>query len=345
MIRIDAYGNITAIGKGSAIITITAFVADKVVSTTVTVTVVAPPVEASIIGASSATILSKAVEGYDSSVTFAIDVLNYSDDVAIEWTSSQPSTVIVTANADPRTATVSAPAGSCGGTATITVTVAGASEPINFNVAVYVPISTEADFYGINNNKVDGFESFSPVAGLPVSVFQDVKTQCRGIISGYYLLTNNIVLQNADPENTDANAEGVSYYKKAIIGRPSNWSNLGSAFTGIFDGNGYKISGAKFDIGGSYLGVFGVNHGLIRNLEVELLPWAWSEAFPNYTLRKYGGALVAFNVGLIDNCKVVTELNVDNGGGSACSAGLVYSNAFWASKITNCFVEVKATRC
>ncbi len=341
-------GVLTPVAEGEANLVITATVEQETITKIIPVTVqrtLCQNYEISMVSEQRGMLLTKEVEGYKTGFDLEIEVAPYSDDMIIEWATTS-NIIEIVPSADKRAVSVVAKAGAVGGEATVTVTIErNVTTTQTFNVEVYVPISTEEDFYRINDNKVEGFNSFVPIPGSTGEVVADIKTQCDGIIPGYYILTNDIVLQNTDPSNTGTAETGLTYYKKAIVGRSTTWADLGYAFAGLFDGNGYKISGARFDINGSYQAIFGANNGTIKNLEVELSPWAWSAAFPTYTLRKISAAIASFNVGTIENCKVVTELNVDNGGGSSYTAGITYSNGFWQSQIKNCFVEVKATRC
>ncbi len=341
-------GVLTSVAEGEATLTVSAVVEGETISKEIPVSVqrtLCQNYEITMVSEQKGMLLTKEVEGYKTGVDLEIAVAPYSEEMIIEWATTSDIVDIVYGD-DDRAVSIVAKAGVVGGTANVTVTIEGnVATTQTFTVEVFVPISTEEDLYKINDNKIEGFDGFVPAPGGTNSVVADVKSQCDGIIPGYYILTNDILLTNSDPANTSTSETGLTYYKKAIVGRSTTWADLGYAFTGVFDGNGYKIAGARFDINGAYQGIFGANNGVIKNLEVELYPWAWSSAFPTYTLRKISAGIASLNVSRIENCKVVTELNVDNGGGSAYTAGITYSNGYWESAIENCFVEVKAVRC
>ena len=341
-------GVLAPVAEGEATLTVSAVVEGETISKEIPVSVqrtLCQNYEITMVSEQKGMLLTKEVEGYKTGVDLEIAVAPYSDEMIIEWATTSDIVDIVYGD-DDRAVSIIAKAGVVGGTANITVTIEGnVATTQTFTVEVFVPISTEEDLYKINDNKIEGFDGFVPAPGGTNSVVADVKSQCDGIIPGYYILTNDILLTNSDPANTSTSETGLTYYKKAIVGRSTTWADLGYAFTGVFDGNGYKIAGARFDINGAYQGIFGANNGVIKNLEVELYPWAWSSAFPTYTLRKISAGIASLNVSRIENCKVVTELNVDNGGGSSYTAGITYSNGYWESAIENCFVEVKAVRC
>ncbi|MBQ7901245.1 MAG: Ig-like domain-containing protein, partial [Clostridia bacterium] len=76
-----------------------------------------------------------------------------------------------------------------------------------------------------------------------------------------------------------------------------HWTPIGGngkkVFNGIFDGNGYTISGLKLsDSEFAYQGLFANNSGTIKNLNV----------VGNISGREYVGLLCAYNTGIIDNC-------------------------------------------
>ena len=53
----------------------------------------------------------------------------------------------------------------------------------------------------------------------------------------------------------------------------AEWTPIGtssSPFTGEFNGNGYTVSNFKITTGRAYVGLFGYNEGVIKNLGVEL---------------------------------------------------------------------------
>lgn len=72
--------------------------------------------------------------------------------------------------------------------------------------------------------------------------------------------------------------------------------NYGKAFNGIFDGNGYTISGLKISQSAvTDQGLFGNNNGTIKNLNV----------IGNIVGDIYTGMICAVNTGTIDNCSAI----------------------------------------
>jgi hypothetical protein len=109
----------------------------------------------------------------------------------------------------------------------------------------------------------------------------------------------------------DVNLAG-QVFMKAIIGS--------TAFAGTFDGNGHKIT--HFTNGG----LFGVNHGSIKNLGLE-----------NFTVSgsAFVGGLVGYNGYSISNC--YSTGTVSGGSNSSYVGGLVGYNGYSNSNISNCY--------
>jgi hypothetical protein len=119
---------------------------------------------------------------------------------------------------------------------------------------------------------------------------------------------------------------GGEVFTKAIIAADTNsswWGFQGTAFTGIFDGNGLKITNFTIN-GGSNdcLGLFGqINSvGSVKNLGLE-----------NYSVSgdSYAGSLVGFNYGSISNCYSTGAVS-----GSTDVGGMVGINH---GSISNCY--------
>ena len=347
VVSVDMYGKVTALNPGVATVTVTAYAADKIVTTNVTVNVAAPSYTLTAVGATTQTILTKAVDGYNSTASLEVEVDKWESGMVISWTSSNAAIATVAAGTDSRTAVVTPAANSVGGPVTITANTDGALAPVTFTINTYVPISNEADLYGMNANTVAKTAYKNVIGANYANLWGDINNYCDNLIQGYYMMTGDITLTNSDPNNTDTQ-NSQKYYKSAIVGRSTGWNKLGSGFNGVFDGNGYKISGAKFNINATYQALFGANQGIIKNVEMVMEPWAWTTAdFPNYTIRKYSGVICAYNAGVIENCYVNTEINADNMNGttSCVSGALVYQTHYWASSVKNCFVDMKVTRC
>ena len=127
-----------------------------------------------------------------------------------------------------------------------------------------------------------------------------------------YLISNKTHLNNvryhlyahfkmvADIVFTEADfAEDGEFYNYGL-----GWDPIGidedSAFTGVFDGDGYAIIGLycnQDDDFTRYAGLFGNNRGMICNLGIE--NGRMSAAFSNDV---YAGGIAGYNVGAISNC-------------------------------------------
>ena len=130
-----------------------------------------------------------------------------------------------------------------------------------------------------------------------------------------YKFTTTVIARDTDNANEDFN---------------------GNAFTGTFDGAGYKISNLTIDTnnaGNSYLGLFGkVNGGEIKNLGLENV---------GITAGDYShdiGGLVGWNDGTISNC--YSTGTVTGGNNSGGLGGLAGSND---SNIGNCHSTAAVT--
>ena len=114
------------------------------------------------------------------------------------------------------------------------------------------------------------------------------------------------------------------------------------AFDGIFNGNGCKISNLKissYHNGSGYFGLFGINSGTIKNVEINNL---------NITLKAeeagvYVGSIVALNYGLILNCSASGQISLTPmlvASRDICIGGIVDNNTE-SGKIVNCYSKVK----
>lgn len=101
-------------------------------------------------------------------------------------------------------------------------------------------------------------------------------------LSGTYVLKNNI------------DCQGLAI---APIGT-GQWKS----FKGVFDGQGYTISNYK-GVNGEYVGIFGYNDGIIKNLNVAYFDIDITEK--GYETINVGG-IVGFNAGTIEKCAVIS---------------------------------------
>ena len=126
----------------------------------------------------------------------------------------------------------------------------------------------------------------------------------------------------------------------------AKWTPIGTKedpFTGEFDGNGYTVSNFKITTGGAYVGLFGYNNGVIKNLGVE-----------NFTVNVsknddvYAGGLVGYNSGDITNSYAAGNVSATSSRSSAYAGGLVgcnsgsIANSYAAGKVSAIASDVRA---
>ena len=127
----------------------------------------------------------------------------------------------------------------------------------------------------------------------------------------------------------------------------AKWTPIGTKedpFTGEFDGNGYTVSNFKITTGGAYVGLFGYNNGVIKNLGVE-----------NFTVNVsknddvYAGGLVGYNnSGDILNSYAAGNVSATSSRSSAYAGGLVgcnsgsIANSYAAGKVSATASDVRA---
>lgn len=140
--------------------------------------------------------------------------------------------------------------------------------------------------------------------------------------------------------NLDPNLPGNQVFTTAVIAPDTNNSIdgfQGTAFTGVFDGNGHKITNLTISASGSgYLGLFGCIEGpgsywgykdMVKNLTIENVNITAS-VHPNCL-----GGLAGYNsYGSISNC--VSTGNITGKGGGSGLGGLVGENEY--GSINNC---------
>lgn len=117
------------------------------------------------------------------------------------------------------------------------------------------------------------------------------------------------------------------------LGLPAIGTDSSSAFTGIFDGQGYTIKNYKPSVG-EFMGLFGYSTGTIRNLNVENFVVEQKNS-STYSVVTAGG-LVAWNGGVVEQCsakngEIHLKLDVDKSGGL-----LVGQNY---GKVKNCYAS------
>jgi len=96
----------------------------------------------------------------------------------------------------------------------------------------------------------------------------------------------------------DPNLPGRKVFDRAVIApdtRPTNYQFEGAAFTGVFDGNGYKVSHLTIE-GESYLGLFG------RSLSGAVVKDLWIADVNVTGSGNYVGGLMGCSYGIITDC-------------------------------------------
>ena len=130
-------------------------------------------------------------------------------------------------------------------------------------------------------------------------------------LGGYYKLVADIDLENEE------------------------WIPIGDKeipFTGLLDGNGYKISNLKISTQREYVGLFGYSAGQIKNLFVEI-----NYSIPAIQQDSYIGGISGYNGGSIDNVSVFGEVTTNNHSAvyKSHTAGIAGVNAGTITNTTN----------
>lgn len=180
----------------------------------------------------------------------------------------------------------------------------------------------EQDLDNVNEiyNSFVGTEEYIPIytaeqlkkVGTSESVYvAEVGKYYTFNLNSKYILKNNIEL---NPNKYTVADDGTITFTSDA----EQWTPIGTSekdsFTGIFDGNGYKISGLYIDnTSWDYQGLFGYNNGTIEKLTLS----------GNIKGKNTVGGIVAFNYGNgnIKNC--INECNIT---GSQVSGGIVGLN-------------------
>ena len=159
----------------------------------------------------------------------------------------------------------------------------------------------------------------------------------RNDLSGKYILMNDIVFTDADF------TEGGAFYNGG-----QGWMPIGSsyytAFTGIFDGNGFAIKNLQIKITSDttvYAGLFGYNKGTVKNLGmVDGSVSATLSASGDTSASVCAGGIAGINFyGTITNCYNTGSVSAHTTGRSyydfVQAGGIAGDNSF--GTITNCY--------
>lgn len=160
----------------------------------------------------------------------------------------------------------------------------------------------------------------------------------RNNLSGSYKLVADIEFTDADFAeggafyNDGKGFDPIGSYLKILDGNNSEMS--ANPFTGTLNGNGHVIKGLKINIpsedGYSYVGLFGINNGIIENLGLENCTITAGfvqdagAAFQSVDI----GAFAAYNLGTIRKCYSTTPITVTvNGDVKAQIGGIAGSSS------------------
>lgn len=153
-------------------------------------------------------------------------------------------------------------------------------------------------------------------------------------------LTTNWIEEISTAEQLKAIASGLNGHYKLVADidlENVEWAVIGSTqtpFTGVFDGNGYKIKNLTIDyVNGTEVGLFGCSSGTIKNLILEDV----NINLGTISSDSYVGALVATNKGTIDNVTSSGTVIIANHSATLTSyvAGVVSKNLGSLKDITN----------
>lgn len=302
---VDNDGTLTAVGVGTANLTVTTTISGSVIEKTVTVEVVKTQVKDFTVdfGTYNRAMLNAEKSGYSMTQEITANVEPYAEGLSLEWISS--SSMIVTVEGNGLTATVTAVEGCLGGEATVALYIEG-EEVGRVVIGVYFPISTEKDLIAIDDTE----------QGLTY----------------WYLLTNDIELQEV-------------YDYAVVTQFNDSTSSWKASFKGVFDGNGYTVSNLRLgnsDKGDWNAGLFGYNRGIIRNVRVEVVVYR-SETDPGRSrgIRNKSGAIAAQNSGTVENCMVYADMIIPN---QKQSGGGVVGVLSESGVVRNCYSEVTIQR-
>jgi hypothetical protein len=170
------------------------------------------------------------------------------------------------------------------------------------------------------------------ISGMSIGVFADSTVDTQG---------RHVIYTQADLAAVakDMNANYILANDITLSGNwtPIGWDKIndtdeGNDFFGIFDGNGYTISGLNINMqNNTYIGLFAGNSGTIKNLNISV------GSIKGYA---YVGAVAGGNSGTISNVQVLSggTMVAYNQNGAAPIGGLVGKNV---GIITQCSAKVQ----
>lgn len=134
------------------------------------------------------------------------------------------------------------------------------------------------------------------------------------------ILTDNIIVNKKVLTDGALNTASKSDFR--------SWTPIGSAaYSGIFDGNGYIISGLYLKADYKPIGLFGNNEGTIKNI---VLNDVYFYEDDNEGSTQPIGGICAYNSGIISNCSILGNLSAsasDRDGASVTIGGVCGYNS------------------
>lgn len=165
----------------------------------------------------------------------------------------------------------------------------------------------------VNVSEVTGFVQGNGTPGDPYGISTPAQlNEVRNYLDSHFILLNDIDLDAAT-------SEGGDYYNDG-----AGWMPIGDSlnpFEGVFDGDGYEITGLNIDLTTTvseiYIGLFGYVQGTIKNINVDT-----GSINVSTTGEAYVGSIAGYAVnGNILNC-IIDDVNLDVLGDYVCTGGI-----------------------
>lgn len=198
-------------------------------------------------------------------------------------------------------------------------------------VMAMVMVSVPAPVFAVGTTNADGYIEIRTVEDLYF---------IRNDLSAKYILMNDIDLTEATKKGGDWDFMG------------NGWNPIGSkdiysygSFSGIFDGNGHKITGLRIDATSApsgvsstrYVGLFAYVSGTVRNLTVE---GAVSSTFGGDI---YVGGIAAYTTGKIFNCVNLVDVYGKPSYSTIYDAFVGGITGYSSGSISSCVNEAKVS--
>jgi len=183
-------------------------------------------------------------------------------------------------------------------------------------------IDTEHN-YNVDDGKVSKIEPLE----LHISNYTELVDFANRVNSNGETFENYIVYLDNDIEMEDDDW--------VVIGTPGDRDYPGTHFSGVFEGNNHTINNLKLTTSKKYNGLFCVNDGIIKNLNIN--------GNLAGTLGTNIGLISGCNQGTINNCTASIECNINLGASGNYSLKLGGITGFNSGTISNCIVTGEIT--